>query len=116
VGIPRGWDFALVTNGAIATIIVPAAPGISHVLTGVFAELLNTSTTVAALLGVGPQTTLQATQYLNAAAASASAGNGEAAWSWTGELAFPVGAALIYGFSGTAAGLTEVLEIQGYDQ
>jgi hypothetical protein len=116
VGIPRGWDFAVITNGAIATIIVPAAPGISHVLTGVFAQMLNTSTTVTASLAVGPSTVVQASQYLNAAEASASAGSGEATWSWTGELAFPVGAALIYGFSGTAAGLTEVLEIQGYDQ
>jgi hypothetical protein len=78
--------------------------------------MLNTSTTVTASLAVGPQTTLQATQYLNVAEASASAGSGEATWSWTGELAFPVGAALIYGFGETAAGLTEVLEIQGYDQ
>ena len=118
---PRGWllSNAQLQSGTAANCQVPAAPGISHVLTAINAELYSFTGAAA----FSPNVTITSPNTLGGVPVQYLLNNPPPAgsdaisqWSWTGKIAIPAGLALIVAFNAVASnGYIELLEIQGYD-
>lgn len=112
---PRGWHLsASGNNGAVVSIVVPAVPGVAHVLTDIIARVNGQGAIYSQAITVN--TILQGELELQAPAAGTVANPVIIEASMTGvKIMGVVGAALTVAFNGNIAGSYERLAISGYD-
>jgi hypothetical protein len=116
---PRGWTRTVAVTGAAASITIAAIPGVAHVLDAFFAQVVNTTAG-----GVSPLVRLSSSdgtfanmllgQPTSPAPAAGNLDSGSASGSDLGLVAGQ-GASLTVAFDTGAAGLTEILLLQGHD-
>jgi len=110
---PRDWDLIVpLTVSAVASITVPAIPGVAHVLTAVNAAIVNNAAHAGIALLVTANGLYLPSLVLAVPGVSAVE---SASGAWTGTLATAPGGALTVALNGSQANLYEFLELQGYD-
>jgi hypothetical protein len=114
---PRGWTLAV--DQAIASITVPAIPGVAHVLDSVSAKMNSTNAAVG-----GALVTLSSSDgtynnfvlgHLQTAGVAAPGSESDSLSGSDLNLAAGPGASLTIAFSGGGPGIGETLVIQGHD-
>lgn len=119
-GFPDGWTLAFTSGGGVASITVPAAPGVAHVLDSFQAKAVSFDTTFAHSFNIqvtssdGVLNTSVAFVSVNAAA-SAQVGTSDSASASGLNLAAGPGASVTITFGASATSVTEFLLIQGHD-
>lgn len=109
---PRGW--VINTTTPAVGIVLPALPGIVHVLTEVTYDLANLGAGAAASNSIAVTDTFTVLLQLGLAVVPADVAKDEI--SWTGQFPSATGAALaVVQNTATPAGYISNLTIQGYD-
>lgn len=112
---PRGWQIESDTTGISASVVIPAAPNVSHVVTDMYAKAVWQPSATPSAVGLLIQ--LQKTSgtidlgfvYLTAAVALPDD------ISFTGKIQCAVGEAVTLTFLGTPPGVNNMVRMQGYD-
>jgi hypothetical protein len=113
---PRGGVASVTTNGTIASITLPATPGIAHVVTSIDAALVQTvagsgATFFEATMTDSVTGDVLYTPWPQSSQAALSGGSS----SWTGQFIGSVGGAIVIAFNGTASSFFEILTVEWYD-
>lgn len=108
---PRGWVATNEGNGVIATVTIPASPGVQHVLDSFYARLETGGVTFSpnVLLASGAFVVQLATLIVPPAADAVDTDSDLVS------MAVPPGAVLSVTFSSGGAGIVEFLRITGHD-
>lgn len=111
--LPRGWIHTDLTDGSAASIAIPAVPGVSHVIDGIYAKL-----SFSAILGPYQVELTSAVTWAGGLTVAnlylPAAGSDDATLSGLGLTGLP-GEVLTVKFNSFAAGVFEMLIVQGHD-
>lgn len=114
---PRGWTLNNfhAGDGVAASITVAATPGVVHVLDSFVAKMTNNSTAGATASNITVVTAAGTVLTTSVIVAGAAVGTDESSFSGL-DIASSVGGTIVVSFSAVAAaGITEILTIQGHD-
>lgn len=115
-GFPRGWTLSTQAGGGFgATITVPAAPGIVHVLDSLFARIINTGTGASFIPAVRVTTSLGVVLSQLLVCAATIVTSDEVSFSGL-DIPSSAGGTIVIDFNAVGlAGYFETLVVQGHD-